>query len=285
MLLCLAFTVGIYFYRTSPLPWHPSATLAASHHVIYSTAEAWQTQETANALTLLYASYSNRFGSIPGFQRDHPKLKVKLYKDRAEFRRVHRNLGWAEAFYRKPYCQAYYSVSEPNSCHWVLHESVHQLNREVAHLQLEKWLEEGLATYFSTSRLQAGQVNVGVVDYMTYPVWWIHEIATEPELAANLRNKSVIPLKAIVTNRGGPRLNNDFNLYYLHWWTLTHFLLESPRYGNRALELVQQGGGLEAFERVIGPIEQIQAEWHTHVRELKARLSGEHLKKRTRVGN
>jgi hypothetical protein len=38
---------------------------------------------------------------VPQFRREHPKLKVKLFKDRAEFRRINSGLGWAEAFYRK----------------------------------------------------------------------------------------------------------------------------------------------------------------------------------------
>lgn len=110
----------------------------------------------------------------------------------------------------------------------MLHESVHQLNHEVSHLSLEKWLEEGLAEYFSTSRLESKELAVGRVDSNTYPVWWIDELATSPELAENIRNGSVIPLRAIITNHGGPTMNSHFNLYYLHWWTLTHFVFESP---------------------------------------------------------
>ena len=68
-----------------------------------------------------------------------------------------------------------------------------------------------------------------------------YELATTPDLAENLRNGSVIPLRAIITNRGGPSLNKEFNLYYLHWWTLTHFLFESPRCRDHALELVRRG--------------------------------------------
>jgi hypothetical protein len=34
-------------------------------------------------------------------------------------------------------------------------------------------------------------------------------------------------------------MSSHFNLYYLHWWTLTHFIFESPQYRERALALVQ----------------------------------------------
>ena len=188
-------------------------------------------------------------------------------------RQVNPGLGWAEAFYREPYCLAYFSAAEVNPYHWMLHESVHQLNHEVAHLALEKWLEEGVAEYFSTSRVISNRLALGRIDVNTYPVWWMELIATTPELGENLRNGSVIPLRSIITNQGGPSMNSRFNLYYLHWWTLTHFIFESPQYRDRALALVQRGGGLEAFEQAIAPVNQVQTEWHTYVRRLKSALA------------
>ncbi len=272
MLVYLFVLLGIAAWKYVPRPWHPSLTLETPHHIIYSTATRQQTEDTAHALGLLYDAYSNRLGSLAQFQHDHPPLKVKLFKDRAEFRWINPNLGWAEAFYLKPYCRAYFSASEINPYHWMLHESVHQLNREVAHLELEKWLEEGLAEYFSTSRLQPNELAVGRIDYNTYPVWWIDDLAISPDLSENIRNGSVIPLRAIITNHGGPSMDSQFNLYYLHWWTLTYFIFESPRHREQALALAQRGGGLEAFEQTIGPVEQIQVEWHDYVRHLKRRF-------------
>jgi hypothetical protein len=186
---------------------------------------------------------------------------------------VNRGLGWAEAFYREPFCNAYYSDAENNPYHWMLHEATHQLNGEVAHLELEKWLEEGLAEYFSTSRVVSNRLALGTVDANTYPVWWLEEIATSPDLGKNIRNRSVIPLRSIITNHGGPNMHSRFNLSYLHWWTLTYFLFQSPQYREHALDLVQKGGGIEAFEQVIGPVEKVQVEWHTYVRRLKLAIS------------
>jgi hypothetical protein len=273
MLSYLLVLLGVLAWKFAPRPWHPAITREAAHHLIYSSATLAQTEATAQALERLYVAYSNRFSSLNGFQRDHPKLKVKLFKDRTELRRINPGLGWAEAFYRQPYCLAYFSANEINPYHWMLHESVHQLNQEVAHLSLEKWLDEGLAEYFSTSRFISNRLALGRVDVNTYPVWWIEEMATSPDLAENIRNGSVIPLRAIITNSGGPAMRSHFNLYYLHWWTLTHFLFESVQYRERALALVWQGGGLEAFEQTIGPVDQVQSEWHRYVRRLKAAIS------------
>jgi hypothetical protein len=156
----------------------------------------------------------------------------------------------------------------------MLHESVHQLNHEAGHLTLTKWLEEGLAAYFSTSRLLTNELALGRIDSNTYPVWWIEIIATTTNLQENIRNKSVIPLRSIIENRGGPSMNSSFNLYYLHWWTLTHFIFEDDRYRSKAVELVKAGGGLPAFEQIIGPVDKVQTEWHEYVRHLKEMIEG-----------
>ena len=278
LLIYLAVVLGVAGWKFIPRPWKPSVTLEGSHYTIYSTATQQQTQDTARTMELLYEGYANRFGHLPAFQREHPKLKVKLFKDRQQFRRINPGLGWAEAFYSEPYCRAYFAADEINPYHWMLHEAVHQLNHEAAHLKLEKWLEEGLAVYFSTSRMTGGKLEAGRIDLNTYPVWWIDEMATTADLAENIRNRSVIPLRFIVTNRGGPSMNRDFNLYYLHWWTLTHFLFENTKYSGQVFTLVQRGGGLKAFEHCIGSVEKIQTEWHAYVRELKRALSGADLK-------
>jgi hypothetical protein len=65
-------------------------------------------------------------------------------------------------------------------------------------------------------------------------------------------------------------MRTHFNLYYLHWWSLTYFVFESPAHTNAAQKLLEQGGEAEAFAKLIGPIETIQPEWHQYVRQLKS---------------
>ncbi|MBI3849324.1 MAG: hypothetical protein HY298_03380 [Verrucomicrobia bacterium] len=144
MLLYLLVVLGVVGWKFIPRPWHPTITFEGTHHTIYSSATRQQTEDTAHAMELLYKAYSNRFQTLKDIQSDHPKLKVNLFKDRAEFRRINPGLGWAEAYYRESYCRAYFSSGEINPYHWMLHESVHQLTHEVAHLKLAKWLEERL---------------------------------------------------------------------------------------------------------------------------------------------
>jgi hypothetical protein len=273
LLVYLLLAAAFAAWKFIPRPWHPTLTLNAPHHRIFSTATREQTEATAHTLELLWQAYSNRFGGLPGFETNPPPLQVKLFKDRAEFRRINPGLGWAEAYYRRPYCRAYYSAEEKNPYHWMLHEALHQLNEEVAHLDLAKWLDEGLSEYFATSLIESNQIAIGQIDINTYPVWWIDELATADSLEANLTNKSVIPLRAIITDHGGPSLNLNVNLYYLHWWTLTHFLCEHGEYHQRVPDLLRRGGGLVAFEELIGPVPKIEREWHTHIRQLKSELA------------
>jgi hypothetical protein len=269
----LVIVLGIAAWKFLPRPWKPARVVETPHYVIESTATQVQTEEIGRVVEMLYAAYSNRFEKLPTFRREHPKLKLLLYKDRKEFRWVNPNLGWAEAFYRTPYCRAYYSEKEMNPYHWMLHEATHQLNAEVAQLKLAKWLDEGLADYFATSRIRDGKLMVGTIDPQTYPVWWMDDIATAKDLPASIDNGSVIPLRSIITDHGGPSMNQYFNLYYLHWWTLTHFIFENPKYHNGGMALLAHGGTLEAFEKDIGSVDLASAGWFRHVRTIKAALA------------
>jgi hypothetical protein len=266
MLIYLVIIASIAAWRFLPRPWHPTTHRETDHYAIASTATPQQTTAMGDAAERLYRGYARLFGKLPKYQANHPRLKMLLYKDRDEMRYINPGMGWAEAFYKKPYCRAFYSAGEANPFHWMLHESVHQLNQEVANLHLEKWLDEGLAEYLSTSRIRDGELLPGTIDPYTYPTWWISKIAEEGDLARDLANGSVIPLRAIIEDNG-PNMDANVNLYYLHWWTLAHFVFE--KHPQQARELLAAGGTLEAFERLIGPIETIQPKWHAHVLRMK----------------
>jgi len=159
----------------------------------------------------------------------------------------------------------------------MLHEAVHQLNHEVARLHIPKWADEGLAEYFSTSRIRDGSLVPGLVDPDTYPVWWVPDMPLSGNLREDIESGRIIPLRAIVSGDGGPDMDESFNLYYIHWWSLAHFLFHGGggRYREAFLREVRDGGSLESFERHIGPVDQIQAEWYAYLLELRERtISG-----------
>lgn len=221
-------------------------------------------------MEVLYSTYVELLQSVPTISEPHAKLQVKLYRDRNEFKRCNR-VGWAEAFYRAPFCHAYFSADEINPHHWMLHEGVHQLNHEVARLRLAKWAEEGLAEYFSTSQLRDGRLELGLVDRNTYPVWWLEDLQLSNDLDADLKSGRVIPLRVILNGHGGPSLDDNFNLYYLHWWSLTHLLFDGGdgKYRDRVVPLVRDGASLGSFEKHIGSVEQLQTEWYQHLQHLQ----------------
>lgn len=255
--------------------WRPLITIETKNYIIQSSAEKSQTDRVvivSEALYSRYAQFLNENGiKVP----KHEKLKVKLYKNRDEFKFYNYWTGWAEAFYRPPYSEAYYPSDSRNPYQWFTHEAIHQLNNEVAHLHLEKWLDEGLSDYFGTSRIENNKISLGIIDTNTYPVWWLNEImATSGNIEIDKNNNSIIPLRAIITDKGGPDINKYFNLYYLHWWSLTHFLAEyeNGKYSAGLIKMLQEGGSLDSFERNIGKIDIIEGEWYEYVLKLKAQL-------------
>lgn len=256
--------------------WSPDITITTDHYRIYSTATAEQTQEIGVVAEILHTGYMTFLHQLTVSPQSRDKLKIKLFKDRDEFRLCNRVRGWAEAFYRKPYCYQYYSAEEFNPYHWMVHEATHQLNAEVAGFSLAKWLEEGIANYFGTSRIIDNRLSLGDIDTNTYPVWWIHTLATSGDLESDKGNMSVIPLRSIISGSGGPDMDKFFNLYYLHWWSLTHFLLhyQDGKYCYGLTQLIGSACDAIAFERHIGNIEHVEREWYAYVLDLKRQLSG-----------
>ena len=256
--------------------WNPDHTVNTERYTIYSTATVVQTEEIGVVAEILYAAYGEFIKTLGVSPQGAGKLKIKLFKDREEFRFHNRVRGWAEAFYRKPYCYQYYSADEVNPYHWMVHEATHQLNEEVAGISPAKWLEEGIAEYFGTSRIISNELVLGEIDTNTYPVWWTHTLAVSGDPESDKANNSVIPLRSIISGSGGPEMDEFFNLYYLHWWSLTHFLFqgEGGKYREGVVQLVSSDCDIEAFEEHVGRIEQVETEWYEYVLAMKRELAG-----------
>ncbi len=256
--------------------WSPDVVEETEHYVIYSTATPDQTAQIGRVAEIVYAGYRRLADQLGCEMHPHPKLRMKLFKDRDEFRHCNRIRGWAEAFYREPYCHQYYSSGEIHPYHWMMHEATHQLNAEAAKLTLPEWLDEGLACYVSTSCIVDGTLVLGRVDTNTYPVWWLDSMATSGDLESDTRAVTVIPLRRIISERGGPDMDDHVNLYYLHWWSLAHFLMEYQDGIYRAglQRLLAGRADLSAFEKYVGQVETIEGQWHEHVLDLKRHLAG-----------
>jgi hypothetical protein len=85
-------------------------------------------------------------------------------------------------------------------------------------------------------------------------------------------SRQFVPLRALLMGKGGPDIDRYFNSYYLCAWSLTQFLLHEndQRYATGYLRYIAQGGGEQDFERMVGPIDAIEAAWY---RDLVQRTS------------
>ena len=117
---------------------------------------------------------------------------VGSVKDQAEFKQNNRSSPWARLTIC-PGVYAYFSPAQPY--HWMLHEATHQLAREVSGFRRNRWIEEGLASYFSTSTLGDGGLQLGVVDSHAYPIWWLSRYRLTATRPATRRRSSLFPSK------------------------------------------------------------------------------------------
>lgn len=248
------------------LGWDFEYKIASEHYMIYSTATLDQIHEILTVAEALYTAFVGLFGPEFTLATNHPHLKVKLFKDRQEFRDVLGVASWAEGFYDGTYSNQYYDVTARNPYHWFLHEGAHQLCSEVAGIWLRQWLSEGIACYFGTSTYEGGELKLGESDVDSYPVWWADTWNLDTQ---------IISLRFIVTGSGGPDMNTYFNYYYLHWWTLTHFLVHynNGQYKQGFFELIRGGASLSEFEAEIGDIDAIQTKWKAYVESHIASLN------------
>ncbi|KRA45072.1 hypothetical protein [Pseudoxanthomonas sp. Root630] len=241
-----------------------ASLLQTAHYRVHSTATPAQTREIAAAAESLHAAYLSLFAGHVA--PSTTPLILVLYRDADEFARNNRSRPWAEAYYLRPACYAYYGSGNANPYHWMLHEAVHQLNTEVAGWRLPAWANEGIAGYLGASWLEEGVLTPGRSDPDTYPIWWLSRMKLTGSLDADVAAVRFIPLRELVEGRG-PGIDQHVNLYYLHYWSLSHFLFhhEDGTYADAYKQLLALGAATPDFERLIGPIEEIEKAWYAYL--------------------
>lgn len=250
--------------------------IRSPHFALRSSATPAESAAVLAAMEALHAAYARFFAAELAGRPPPGAMQLALYADRAEFQRNNTSRPWAEAFYRHPVSHAYVARGVENPHHWMLHEVTHQLNREWAGFRRVQWVEEGLASYFGTSRLVEGSLRVGEVDPDTYPVWWLPAARLSGDFARDVQVGQVIPLRELMAG-GGPGIDRNVNLYYIHYWSLTHFLLEHDggRYAAGYRRFIASPQPLD-FEATVGDLATIEAEWYDYLLEMtRARFEGE----------
>ena len=246
-----------------------SVQATSRHYAITSTDDKATTDEAARALEALFNAYVEFFGETSVAERPSA-LRIRLYGSRPEFLANNQSRAWAEAYYFQGVCHAYVDPAKPNPYQWLIHEAVHQLNRELTGYAKEKWINEGLATYLGTRRYRDGRLEKGSLDLSMYPLPWLRRWELTGDWEADTRAHRVVPLRTLITGQGEPSLDASVNAHYLGWWSLTHFLLthDNGRYEQGYRHLIQYGGSVSDFEKSIGPLETVEAEWYTHFQGL-----------------
>lgn len=244
-----------------------------AHYTLFSYASAEQTRRVADAAEALHAAYGHVFADTLDASAGSSRLQLVLYATRAQFKAHNRSSPWAEAFYQYPRCHAYFDDRAVNPTHWMVHEATHQLVLEWAHQRPPKWLNEGVATYFGTSRIADGVLHPGELDPNTYPTWWLPQLPLSGDLDRDLASGRLIPLYALVSGTG-PDINQNVNLYYLEYWSLAHFLFEGDggRHAAAARALMATPGSIDDFARLIGPVDAVQRAWYAHLLQMRASL-------------
>ena len=245
----------------------PAVRSETRHFAITADGGTVLVTEAGKASEALFRAYGDLFQVPVQSTGRLGRHQIRLYATRDEFKAHSRSRPWAEAYYVDGVSHAYLDPSKPNPYHWLLHEVVHQLNRELTGYAKEQWLNEGLATYLGSSRYADGRLEPGVPDLETYPLWWLKRWELSGDFAADVQAQRVIPLRALITGQGGPPLDATVNAHYLGWWSLTHFLLhhDGGRYAAGYHQLVLHCGSLADFERHIGPIKRIEPEWYAYL--------------------
>ncbi|MCC7249548.1 MAG: DUF1570 domain-containing protein [Lysobacter sp.] len=256
--------------RGQPPPPPNARIHDSARYRIITTADAAKTEQVAGAIESLHDRYVEFFREqLPkqALEGRSKKLKLTLYRDRAQFQRYNHSLPWAEAYYLTPMCHAYYVDGAPNPYHWMVHEATHQLNAEVAHFKKAPWIDEGLGTYFGTSRFANGELRLGEIDPDTYPIWWLASFPLDEDVRVDIEQGRWVPLKTLLTGEGMPPMAGRVNQYYVQYWSLTHFLFhyDGGRYADAYKRLIAEGGTLANFEKRIGPVDRIEREWHRYL--------------------
>ena len=256
--------------RHERIPPHDPAKFArhhsTAHYTIDSNATDAQTQHAGDALEALHAAWRDEYAAHAAPRSANSRLQVALYRDRADFGAHNTSRAWAQGFYRLPVCHAYYDASASNPLHWLVHEATHQLDTELARFPRTPWVEEGLASYYGTSRLEDGRLLPGDTDPGAYPVRWLGAIGLSGDLARDIGRRRLVPLRELIES-DGPVAPSEVNAFYIGYWSLAHYLLhgDNGRHADAFRAMVAEGGSLEQFEQRVGQVEQVEAAWYAHL--------------------
>ena len=133
---------------------------------------------------------------------------------------------------------------------------------------MTKWVDEGLACLFSTAREVNGNIALGTIDTTSYPMWWIARLKFTGDMDNDIKANKLMKLEYLIKGEGGLPINKYFNLYYIQWYSLVHYLVfgENGKHKDSFKKYVFNQCPVDEFEKYFGPIDEIQRQWYDHLR-------------------
>ena len=266
-MIYLAIFIGIYAYTQIRGYWKHEHAIKTEHYDIQSNTTAGLTDNIGKKLEKQFIAYSRIFKK----QKKPGLFTIRIYKNRAEFKRVNPSPRWAEALYINPVCHFYIDKKKANPYHWGFHEATHQLNREYAGLKIPLWADEGLATLFGTGIIDKNDNLTRKTDPNTYPLWWINSLVLTDNIKQDIAKKQFIAIKDIVYAKRPININEHFNRYYIMWWSLTHYLFwEENRVHREAyLEFLQGKTTIDDFYKNVILANDIEKKIHNKLKKMQ----------------
>ena|ERR1700690_3832224 len=105
-----------------------------------------------------------------------------------------------------------------------------------------------------SDRVDAGKLLPGQIATDKYPIWWLSRLSLNGNISQDIKDGKIIPLTALITGVGGSYINKHFNLYYIHWWSMPHFLFhyKDGVYSQGYRKLIKAGAPWKDSKQTLG---------------------------------
>ena len=269
---CIAGIIAMLIYQWMTW-WQPSHSLNSTHFRIDATASVPVVTDAAERLEKLYHFYTTFF-ALPA-RTDHDALHVRIYATREEMHAVNPIVSdWAEGFYMGTTSHQYINTYAGNPYDSLIHEGIHQLNKQVAGFSLAQWIEEGLACFFTVHYQNDGHIDpssIHTINIHSYPIRHIGVLPLSGDRAQDKRKGHLIAIKDLVEGTKPLPMDTRFNTYYLHWYSLTSYLMldNKQQYQKQLIQYIRDGSPVDKFESYFTNYESLEQAWYQHLCEIQ----------------
>ena len=269
--ICAIIATLVYQWMTY---WQPNDSFNSTHFKVDTTAPLPIAKDASERLEKLYRYYTTFFELSE--QTDKGFMHVRIYATREEMHDVNPIVSdWAEGFYMGRTSHQYIDTYAGNPYDSLIHEAIHQFNKERAAFSLEQWIEEGLACYFTVHYQDDGSVDLHNINVHSYPIRHIAVLPLSGDLSQDMQSGHLISVKDLVEGSKPLPMDTRFNTYYLHWYSLTSYLMngDTQKYRTQLLQYIRDGSPVDKFAEYFAGYTEIEKQWHAHLCDIQKRIS------------